>query len=351
MPAQRLPDTVQTLYAELLDLTQRAEAERAAHDLPPGTLVSKTIKGTRYWYLQLSHGAGKHQRYLGRETPALRDWMGRVAEARSELAEDEPVRARLCAMLARGGATRASRPVLQVLGLLAEIGVFRRGGVLVGTHAFQVYGNVLGYRFEDQALRTQDIDIGQDLEIAVALRDEPPLEVEQRLLGAGLGFLPVPGLDPRLPATSFKVRGRELRVDFLAPAHSLHETSPVRIPGLGVSAQPLPFLDYLIAETIPAVVVGGSGVLIQAPTPARFAFHKLWTAHQRPAALAVRARKDRRQAEALLQVLADDRPGDLQLAWEALQGRRKPRRVVEGELARLDEEMKERLRPAGLPVR
>jgi hypothetical protein len=351
LPARRLPESVQTLYAELLDLSLRAEAERAARGLPPGTFVAKTIKGARYWYLQVSHGAGKHQRYLGRESPALLAWMKGAAEARNELADDEQVRSRLCAMLARGGAARASRPVLQVLGLLAEIGVFRRGGVLVGTHAFQTYGNVLGYRFEEQSLRTEDVDIGQDIEIALALRDEPPAEVEKGLLGSGLGFLPVPDLDPRLPATSFKVRGRELRVDFLAAARSPRQTAPVRIPGLGVAAQPLPFLDYLVGETIPAVAVGGSGVLVQVPTPARFALHKLWTARNRPAAEAGRAPKDRRQAQALLEVLLDDRPGDLHLAWEALDARRRPRRIIEAELARLGETLRDRLRAAGLAQR
>ena len=31
-----------------------------------------------------------------------------------------------------------------------------------------------------------------------------------------MGFLPVPGLDPKSPTTSFKVRGQSLRVDLLA---------------------------------------------------------------------------------------------------------------------------------------
>lgn len=54
------------------------------------------------------------------------------------------------------------------------------------------------------------------------------------------------------------------------------------------------------------------------PTPARFALHKLWLSGQRPAAQQTRAAKDRRQAEALIEVLAADRPGDLGRALAAV---------------------------------
>ena len=53
MPVQRLPDTVHTLYAELHDRAVAAEAESLAQRLPPpGSFVSKRVKGNTYWYLQ-----------------------------------------------------------------------------------------------------------------------------------------------------------------------------------------------------------------------------------------------------------------------------------------------------------
>lgn len=52
MPFQRLPESVQTLYAELLDQAIHAEAEAAVLGAPQGSFVSKTIKGGTYWYLQ-----------------------------------------------------------------------------------------------------------------------------------------------------------------------------------------------------------------------------------------------------------------------------------------------------------
>ena len=56
MPFQRLPESVQTLYAELLEQTIQAEAEAALLSAPQGTFVSKTVKGGTYWYLQRTEG-------------------------------------------------------------------------------------------------------------------------------------------------------------------------------------------------------------------------------------------------------------------------------------------------------
>ncbi len=88
----------------------------------------------------------------------------------------------------------------------------------MGTHALRTYGNMLGVRLRRQALRTQDIDIAQEPAIGVALAaGEGIVDVGQKLIESDLGFLRVPTLDPRRPSTSFSVRGRELRVDFLTP--------------------------------------------------------------------------------------------------------------------------------------
>ncbi|HXU30236.1 MAG TPA: GSU2403 family nucleotidyltransferase fold protein [Thermoanaerobaculia bacterium] len=348
MAADLLPDSVRTLYAELLDLATQDRAERTARDLPAGTFVAKEIRGARYWYLQISTGGTKSQRYLGRETQDLLRWMETTNAARGELQADAALRERLVAMLVEGGAQREDAAPARALELLADLGIFLRGGVLIGTHAFQIYGNLLGVRFEQRHLRTADIDIAHDLAVAFALRDEPNLDTARAIGESGLGFLPVPGLDPRVPSTSYKVRGRELRIDFLAPAKSAQATAPVQIPGLGLSAQPLVFLDYLIEDPIPALVLRQSGILVQVPTPARYALHKLWVARQRPAAQQVRAAKDRQQAEALLDVLIDERPEDLRAAWGELAGRKSPRRQIAAEIARLSNLLPERLAAAGV---
>ncbi len=103
------------------------------------------------------------------------------------------------------------------------------------------------------------------------------------------------------------------------------------------------FLDYLIEEPVQAVIVGGRGVLVNVPQPARFALHKLWTAGQRPPAEQAKVRKDRRQAAALLEVLLEDRPGDVSRAWKPLR-RRSAGRLIRESLDHLPEPLAARIK-------
>lgn len=344
MPFQRLSESVQTLYAELLEQTIHAEAEAAVLGAPQGSFVSKAIKGGTYWYLQRMEGDRKRQIYLGKESPSLLTWMEEVRQTRARSAADEAQRSRLVSMLAAGGAAAESPAVAKVLQLLAESGVFRMGGILVGTQAFVAYGNMLGVRFDQQTLRTQDVDLAQDRAIGIALADvTAPVQVERTLADSGLGFFPVPSLDPRQPSTSFKIRGRELRVDFLTPLLGRESTDPVFLPSLGVSAHPLRFLDYLIEQPAQAVLVAGPGILVNVPDPARFAFHKLWISQRRPVSEQTKAAKDLRQAGDLLEVLLEDRPGDVLVAWETLSRHAGPLKTVGSAIRKLPADLQERL--------
>lgn len=333
MPFTRLPGSVTTLYAELLD--QALGRERSVEgdgDLPGGPVV-KEIRGRRYLYWQIRKGGRSVQRYLGPDSAELRADLDRRLAQRAALAPERDALDRLVGMAVRGGALREETPIGEVLALLADLGLFRRGGVLVGTQAYRTYGNLLGVSLPAAAARTQDVDVAHDLAVALATVAEPAPSVESSL--GALGFLPVPGLDPREPSTSFKVRGRDLRVDFLVPARSRASAGPVKIPALGLSAQPLPLLDYLIEEPTPAVVLSRTAVLVRVPRPARFALHKLWTAAQRPVSHHTKARKDREQAAALVEILQDERPDDLAEAWTALARHRTAHRLVVRETARL----------------
>jgi hypothetical protein len=342
VPIDRLPESVHTLYAELLEQTLQAEAEAVAGRLPaPGSFVSKEVRGARYWYLQRSEAGRTRQYYLGRDTPALRRWMERVAEQRREQAPDAARRAEIVAMLAAGGAFRERAPVARVLRLLAEAGVFRLGGVLVGTQAFSAYGNLLGVRVVAASARTEDIDVAQERGIAVALDPAAvPADIEAVLRHADARFFAVPTLDPRQASTSFSLRGRDLRVDLLTPQRG-GETAPVTLPHLKAAAQPVPFLGFLLAATQPAVLLEGSGVLVNVPDPARFLLHKLWLSAERPVAFQAKARKDLRQASQLLEVLHLDRPADLRRAWRQFETGR--RTAVLAAAERLEPEARARL--------
>ena len=318
-----LPESLRTVYAELLEQSIHAEAAAVTAGDLGGTFVSKQIGPAIYWYLQRSEGGEKRQRYLGPDSDELRTWIERVREARVVAEPDERRRRELCAMLAAGGAARESAAVVQTLELLAGAGLFRVGGVLVGTVAFATQGTLLGVRFGEAETRTGDVDIGYDAELGVALASSVGrMDLGSALGGSLLRFLPVPMLDPGQPSTSFKVRGRELRVDFLTPLRGAEREGPVPLRALNVAAQPLRFLDYLIEDAVPAVVVGPRGVLVRVPQPARTALHKLWTSQRRSVAEAAKARKDERQAIDLLHVLLAERPQDVEQAWVALRRRK-----------------------------
>jgi hypothetical protein len=191
--------------------------------------------------------------------------------------------------------------------------------VLIGTLAFRAYANVFGVRFHKSALQTQDVDIAHDRAIGVALaRDTSSVRLEEIIEKSGLNLHPVPPLDRKQPSTSFKVRGRDLRVDFLTPMTGRESSKAAFLPAFGLSAKPLRFLDYLIKDPIQAVVLGSDVVLVNIPSPAYFAMHKLWVSAHRPAAFQAKAAKDRIQAEQLIEVIIEDRPGDLRDAWDAL---------------------------------
>jgi hypothetical protein len=311
----RQPLEIQTLYAELLERLAASEAYRAIGHVP-GSFVTKRIKGQEYMYFQyLEPGGAKRQVYLGRRDDTLDAVAARHAAGRSDGLGDEESIQRLATLLRVGGALTTDVPSARVLRALSDAGVFRLGGVLVGTHAFTILGNVLGVRWFGTALRTQDVDMAatrrMDVAVPVMTADVPGV-----LEGLEMGFLPVPGLDPKSPSTSFKVRGQGLRVDLLTPAQR-GQHHPITIPRLAAAAQPLKYLDYLLEDPIRAAVIDGGATSVSVPEPARFGLHKLIVANERPAAFHAKRDKDLSQAAQMLRFLADERPGDVRIAWAA----------------------------------
>ena len=344
MNHHRLSESVSTLYAELLDQSILAAAEEATHSSPSGTFTSKNIKGKTYWYLQRSEGERKRQIYIGADSPALNNWMQQVRETHSANKADVSQRQRLCAMLNAGGATTEPAAVIKVLQLLSEARVFQLGGVVIGTLAFRALANVLGVKFDQSALRTQDVDIAQDPGIGVALaRETSAVDLNEALTKADLGFQAIPAFDPKNPSTSFKIRGRELRVDLLTPMRGRESNTPIYLPAYNLSAQPLRFLEYLIETPIQATVIATDAVLVNLPDPARFALHKLWTSGKRSPTFQTKARKDLLQASQLLEVVLEDRPSDIVAAWEALKDYRGVKKKILDAATRIDPEVKKDL--------
>jgi len=332
---EKLPLETQTLYAQLMETLLAMETQRSIGRLE-GCFTTKTIKGLTYCYFQHSDPGGLlKQVYLGRKDAVLDRVIETFLSEREASKPDKEHVQRLCALLRAGEALVTDMASSRVLKALADSGVFQLGAVLVGTHAFIVLGNLLGVKWTGSSLRTQDLDIGAEalMSIGIPHIDADLPDVLERL---EMGFLPVPPLNPKHPSTSFKVRGKSLRVDLLTPQRRQQQTGPMVISRFKAAAQPLPFLDYLIEGFERGAVVDGGGILLNVPSPGRFAFHKLLISGERGAVVHTKVEKDLLQAAQVLAVLIEERAGDARLAWDEINNRGKGwvRRVLSG-LSRL----------------
>jgi hypothetical protein len=304
-----LPDETRALYAELVD---RLGAERARRSIgrAPGTFTAKRINDEEYVYFQFSEPGGlTRQLYLGKKSPALERLIERFKAERPDVEKERADLERLCSQIAVGGGWSMGTGAARVLKAFSDSGVFEAGAVLVGTHAFGALGNMLGVHWSGANLRTNDVDLAAVS--LVASPDRPTADAPKALDRLQMGFLPVPSLDPKAPSTSFKVRGRALRVDFLTPGRG---GRAVPLPGLRTAAQPLPFLEYLLESPERAACLDAGGFSLLVPSPARFALHKVLVSQERPASEQAKAAKDLAQAAELIAELDATRPGDLRLA-------------------------------------
>ncbi len=320
MPTPSL--VMQTNYAELV---QRCAATAFRDAFPEdGAFVSKEIKGKRYWYFQQSSNDGRAQRYVGPETPELLEQISSHKQAR----DDERERRALISTLVRAyGLPRPISGIGNIIAALAKAGVFRLHGVLVGTAAYQTYSAMLGVRLPITIQQTGDVDIAQFAYVSVAVGDKTPPVLEV-LKEVDKTFRPVPHLHKRY-VTSYRTSGG-LGVDFLTPKEGPDTDAPQRLPALQTDAEPLRFLDYLIREPEPAVVLHDAGVYVLVPAPERYAVHKLIVSRRRRTG-AAKQEKDIQQSAALLDLLAQRRPYELKTAWKEARQRGNTWRQLLGE--------------------
>jgi hypothetical protein len=314
---------MQTTYAELV---QRC-ATTAFRDAFPedGAFTSKLIKGKRYWYFQTSSHEGRVQRYVGPEKPELLEHIANHKQAR----DDERERRALVSTLVRTyGLPRPVPEFGNIIAALAKAGVFRLHGVLVGTAAYQAYSAMLGAKLPASIQQTGDVDIAQFEYISVAVGDKTPPVLEV-LREVDKTFQPVPHIHSEQNVTSYRPSSG-LGVDFLTPNEGPDTDVPKRLPAFQTDADPLRFLDYLIRDPEPAIVLHDAGVYVLVPVPERYAVHKLIVSRRRRAG-AAKQQKDIRQSSALLGLLAQRRPYELKEVWKEAYKRGKQWRQLLGE--------------------
>ncbi|MDP4033290.1 MAG: GSU2403 family nucleotidyltransferase fold protein [Pseudorhodobacter sp.] len=277
---------------------------------------SRVERGARvYWYDSYRIGSEVRKTYIGEDSDALRARIDRHLELRAETEARAIERARLVRILRAERFMSLDATTASLIAAFAQSGVFRLGGTIVGTHAFRLYEGELGLAYSlDATAQTGDLDIASFERLSLALDDrtEPPVQEVLR----DFAFDPVPALD-NAPAWRWRQTRGQALVEFLTPAFGDEGIRP--LAALGVTAQALHHLNYLIAGPVHAAVIYRSGVLVQIPRPERFAIHKLIVAERREGRDRIKAQKDRAQAAMLIEALAEDRPDDLALAYhEAL---------------------------------
>jgi hypothetical protein len=307
----------QTAFAQVAEAALAAEHMRTVAELP-GTFTPKVVKGHKYWYYQFSEPSGaRRQLFVGPDTEAVQALI-----SKSEQAADPNV-----GMLARAALALGCGDILprhfKVLRRLSEYGFFRAGGVLIGTHAFVAYGNMLGVRWSgSEASRTQDIDFAHaGKNISLALAANIKVQTHEAIESLEMGFLPITGMAGKTGGAYLIPNEREFRLDFLTTVERGGEV-PYEHPDLHVTLQPLKFMEFSLENIQQTAMISSLGaVMVNVPHPARYALHKLIVAGEREGAFAAKSGKDIMQAGLLLGALREAKPWEVEEAWADLNAR------------------------------
>ena len=280
-----------------------------------GAPKQKRIGLKKYWYEHYRLGSQVVDRYIGEDNEDLQARLDRYKGLAQQDHARERERARLMRILRAEGFRTTDVTTGQIVSAMAKTGVFRLGGTLVGTNAFLCYEGELGVRIGfEAAAQTDDVDIASFERLSVVIEDrvDTPLDA----VFHELKFEPVPSLDRR-HVWRWRQTDRQTMVEFLTP--SFDDQEGLReLPSLGVSAQSLHHLNFLIADPIQVPFLYRYGSLVQVPRPERFAIHKLIVAdRRRDGPDSAKASKDRAQAAFLIEVLADERPVELVDAYHS----------------------------------
>lgn len=339
---------VHNLFMELHSMTENMEASRRI-GFQNGFFRSRKKRGIVSQYFVFPRAFDSRSVYVGKDSEVLRGVIERFHDGKKEANEFKTETGRISKMLMASGVNHLDSNSFRVIDSFADGGIFRLGGVLIGTNAFNILGNTLGVRWEQNTIQTQDVDFAKNSVKFASLKTTNTIEkfsVPDRIKVLEMGLTPVLSLDFRTPSTSYSNR-KGFKVDFLVPLIGRRTETPCFIHDFNFCAKPIQFLDYLIEKTCETTVVSAVGsIKVTVPHPARFAFHKLIVAVNRPVTEESKAVKDIHQAWQLFEVLMERRPDDLQDAFEALTDSTKQRGLgwlkhVRGGLRRMDSQKKE----------
>lgn len=311
-----LSPSAQTNFAELFEQVQGAAFARSVRDLP-GSFNKKVIKGREYWYWQVRDLQGvNRQVYLGPDDERVQKLVRMHREGAPPQTTDLASLVGACAAL---GCATVIPQHFEVINRMAEHGFFRAGGVLVGTHAFIASGNMLGVRWSS-GLRTNDVDVAHaGKNVSLALAENAKADMHDAITSLEMGLLPQQSLASGSGATYITAR-KDIRVDLLtAPGR---KNDAYLFEPLNVRLQPLKFMEFSLEQvTQTALLSGERAVLVNVPSPMRYALHKLVIMGEREEAFRTKIQKDAGQVAALVEYGLLRSPSALQAAAKDLMAR------------------------------
>lgn len=315
---QPIPIAIQTTYQDLLE-----RHKNRPNVLYKGSLIKKTKSDRCYWIARQRFGGKAVDTQIGPDNQEVRRL---IATAKTEQEQHESWRKNvgsLVGQLRGAGARTLDMQSGKILSALARAGFFQAEGMLAGTNAFALYELELGVRFNASMARTEDIDLIADKNVTLIAPNGKGL----LSLLDDLGLQPLGGLsDPDLTRWQTK---DGIPIDILT-RQQRGGKDVVSLKGLGIHAQALPFLEFIMTAPIQAVALYREGILVNIPSPERYAIHKLLVAAARTGAHRAKSAKDLMQAEAIIAVLAEQRPFELKEVYDEATGRgKKWRQMIE----------------------
>lgn len=320
----QLPLAFLTLYAELQQQLE-AVTER------PGSVFEQTIGNTPYLKAQIDIGGRRTSIHLGRaDDPAARA----RADAISAEMQRAKARRQIVRTLRGAGFGQPAPAMADICEALASAGLFKRGAILIGTGAYQCFPALVGHTLPGAAMMTEDADVATatlalsadpsdlpgDVDLETLAADQPERSLLDILRQADHTFEGVPSLDKKAFPSRYKARSGFL-FELLSPRRRRDDPDPIPVPGLRAAAAPIQQLEYLLVDSVQAVLLQGAGTLVKVPAPARYAVHKLIVAQKRHASSAAKRLKDLEQARSLIEILRERDRWSLSDALDDARGR------------------------------
>jgi hypothetical protein len=236
------------------------------------------------------------QVYLGPDDERLRQLVQTHRKGRPPRAADLAPLASACVAL---GCMPVIPQHFEVINRMAEYGFFRAGGVLIGTHAFIAMGNMLGVRWTS-GWRTNDVDVAHaGKNVSLALAENARADMHDAITSLEMGLLPQRSLASGQGATYIAAK-KDIRVDLVTTAGRKDDV--YLYEPLNVHLQPLKFMEFSLEQpTQTALISGEQVVLVNIPSPMRYAMHKLVIMGEREEAFRTKIAKDAGQVAALVE--------------------------------------------------